>query len=107
MQLLPARIFLLWFTTVPLLLAADASAGKVAYDRECKRCHGADGAPNAAIAKALKVEMKHLADKTVLAKSDSQLAKESKDGVGKMKAQKITDAEAADIVAYIRTFPPR
>ena len=32
--------------------AGDATAGKAAYDKACKSCHGADGTPNAAIAKS-------------------------------------------------------
>ena len=40
------------------LAAGDATAGKAAYDKACKSCHGADGTPNAAIAKSMKVEMK-------------------------------------------------
>lgn len=86
------------------MFAADAAAGKAAYEKSCKRCHGADGAPNAAIAKMMKVEMKHLGSKEVQAKSDAVLAKESKEGVGKMKGMSITDAEAANIVAHVRTL---
>ena len=40
--------------------AADVNAGKAAYNKACKSCHGADGTPNAAIAKMMKVEMKDL-----------------------------------------------
>ena len=36
--------------------AADAKAGQAAYDRSCKSCHGADGTPNAAVAKMMKVD---------------------------------------------------
>lgn len=86
------------------LMAADAAAGKASYDKSCKRCHGADGTPVAAIAKMMKVEMKHLGAKDVQAKSDAALAKEAKEGVGKMKPMTITDAEAANIVAHVRTL---
>jgi len=90
--------------TTSLAFAADAAAGKAAYDKSCKRCHGADGAPVAAIAKMMKVEMKHLGAKDVQAKTDAVLAKEAKEGVGKMKAMTITDADAANIVAHVRTM---
>ena len=40
--------------------AGDAAAGKAAYDKACKSCHGADGTANPAIAKSMKVEMKAL-----------------------------------------------
>lgn len=90
--------------TAGLALAADSAAGKAAYEKSCKRCHGVDGTPVAAIAKMMKVEMRHLGAKEVQAKSDAVLAKEAKDGVGKMKAMTITDAEAANIVAFVRTL---
>ena len=34
-----------------VLQAADATAGKAAYDKSCKSCHGADGTPSAGMAK--------------------------------------------------------
>src|SRR6476661_891895 len=42
------------------LAAGDAAAGKAVYDKACKTCHGADGTPNPAIAKMMKVDMKPL-----------------------------------------------
>ena len=39
------------------LQAADAKAGKAAYDKSCKSCHGADGMANPAVAKMFKVEI--------------------------------------------------
>ncbi len=83
---------------------ADAAAGKSAYETSCKKCHGADGAPVAAIAKMMKVEMKHLGSKEVQAKSDAVLKKESVEGIGKMKAIPAAAKDADNIVAYIRTF---
>jgi mono/diheme cytochrome c family protein len=84
--------------------AADVAAGKTSYDAACKKCHGADGAPNAAIAKMLKVEMKHLGSKEVQAKSDAQLKKETVGGVGKMKAMPAAEKDADNIVAFLRTL---
>ena len=55
--------------------AGDATAGKAAYDKACKSCHGADGTPNAAIAKSMKVEMKNLGSAEVQASSDEDLKK--------------------------------
>jgi cytochrome c553 len=83
---------------------ADVAAGKTAYEASCKKCHGADGTPVAAIAKMLKVEMKHLGSKEVQAKSDAVLKKETLEGVGKMKAMPAVEKDAANIVAYIRTL---
>lgn len=97
---------ILWtlaFLALPSL-AADAAAGKAAYETSCKRCHGADGKPNPAIAKMLKVEMRHLGSAEVQAKSDAVLKKESLEGVGKMKAVPGGEKHVDDIVAFVRTL---
>ena len=86
-------------------LKADAAAGKSAFDKACKSCHGPDGKGNPAIAKMMKVEMKALGSKEVLAKSDADLKKIVTDGVGKMKPVKtLSAAEATDCVAFLRTL---
>lgn len=98
-----ATVFLI-AVTVPAF-AADAAAGKAPYEKACKNCHGLDGTPNAAIAKMMKVEMKHLGSKDVQAKSDAELKKNTVEGVGKMKGIKsLSDDEASNVVAYMRTF---
>ena len=85
--------------------AGDATAGKAAYDKTCKSCHGADGTPNPAIAKSMKVEMKKLGSAEVQASSDDDLKKAITAGHGKMKPVKSVSAKAADdIVAYVRTL---
>lgn len=84
--------------------AADAAAGKAAYDKSCKSCHGPDGTPNAAIAKMMKVDMRDLKSPDVQATSDADLAKVITDGKGKMKPVAAASASAADVVAYIRTW---
>mgnify|MGYP002783603751 CR=1 FL=1 len=89
---------------LPALAAGDAAAGKGLYEKNCVRCHLIDGAPKAAIAKMMKVEMKHLGSKEVQGKTDAVLAKESKEGIGKMKAVAISDADATNIVAFLRTL---
>ncbi len=91
------------FFAIPSI-AADAAAGKAAYDTSCKRCHGADGKPNPAIAKMLKVEMRHLGSAEVQAKSDAALKKETLEGVGKMKAMPAAETHVGDIVAFVRTL---
>jgi mono/diheme cytochrome c family protein len=84
--------------------AADATAGKAAFDKSCKSCHGPDGAGNPAIAKMFKVEMRDLKSADVQAMSDADLMKIITDGKGKMKPVASASASAADIVAYIRTW---
>ena len=97
--------FSLTFLAVNLAIAGDVTAGKAAYDKACKACHGADGTPNAAIAKSLKVPMAHLGDPAVQKLSDSELKSISTSGRGKMKPIKSVKGQTADdVVAYIRTF---
>lgn len=85
-------------------LAADAAAGKKVYEANCKKCHGLDGTPNPAISKMMNVKFEHLGSKAVQAKSDAELAKLSKNGAGKMKPVAISDADAVNVVAHLRTL---
>src|SRR3954469_21277742 len=83
--------------------AADANAGKAAYDKACKSCHGANGTPNPAIAKMTKVEMRDLKSAEVQGASDAELSSAITHGKGKMKAVKSVGAGDVDnVVAYIR-----
>jgi mono/diheme cytochrome c family protein len=87
------------------LAAGDATAGKAVYDKSCKGCHGADGTPNAGIAKSMKVTMLHLGDPDVQKLSDDNLKSVVTDGKGKMKGVKSASGKAADdVVAYMRTL---
>jgi mono/diheme cytochrome c family protein len=86
--------------------AGDAAAGKETYSKKCASCHGASGEGKDAIAKQLKVEMRHLGSKEVQARSDADLKKIIMEGTGnKMKAVAGVDAKSADdVVAYLRTL---
>ncbi|HTT64595.1 MAG TPA: cytochrome c [Bryobacteraceae bacterium] len=75
-----------------------AAEGKALYDTKCKMCHKADGSGIPAM------KMKPLGSAEVQAKSDAELKKDITTGVGKMKPQSVTAAQAADLVAYIRTL---
>jgi len=99
-------LFVLGFAaaTAGAVEAADAAAGKAAYDKSCKSCHGADGAANPAISKMMKVDIKDLKSPEVQAMSDDGLKKVITDGKGKMKPMSAAASSAADIVAYIRTW---
>jgi mono/diheme cytochrome c family protein len=83
---------------------ADAAAGKAVYMAKCKGCHAADGAGNPAIAKMLGAALRPLGSAVVQARSDAALKKDSTAGTGKMKPVKLTDAEAGDVVAFLRTL---
>jgi mono/diheme cytochrome c family protein len=85
--------------------AADAKAGGAIYDKSCKGCHGADGTPNASMAKALKVDMKDLKSSEVQSKSDADLKKVVTEGQGKMHPiASVTGAGVDDVVAYVRSL---
>ena len=85
--------------------AADAKAGQAVYDRSCRSCHGADGAPNPAIAKAMNVQMLDLKSSEVQSKSDADLKKAVTDGQGKMRPiPSVTGAALDNVTAYIRSL---
>ena len=82
----------------------DVEKGKALYAGKCKMCHAAEGEGNPGMAKALKVEMKALGSKEVQAMKDAELKKDILEGNGKMKAVKLTDEEAANVIAFLRTL---
>ena len=98
------KIALLLISASGLALAAgDATAGKAAYEKACKSCHGADGVANANIAKMMKVEIKDLGSADVQGHSDADLKKVVTDGQGKMKPVKtVTGGDVDNVVAYVR-----
>ena len=99
-------LLLLPFCILPLKAApGDAKEGQAAYTKSCGSCHAADGTPKEAIAKMMKVEMRHLGDPEVQAKSDAELRKDILEGIGKMKAVKgLNDDQAANVIAFMRTL---
>lgn len=101
-------------TTVMLTLSlvvsvgvADGGAaeGKDLYNAKCQSCHGANGEGKAAVGKAFGVIMKALGSKEVQATSAADMKKAILSGTGKMKpVAGITDKQADDIVAYVKTL---
>ncbi len=102
------KVGLLFAVALALPLAAvsggDAEKGKALYGSKCAMCHGAGGEGKDAMAKALKVEFKHLGSKEVQAKKDPELKKDIAEGNGKMKPVKLTDEETANVIAFLRTL---
>jgi mono/diheme cytochrome c family protein len=96
MRFLPVCVVLLALGAVQAFGAADD--GKAVYDAKCKACHKADGSGMAAM------KMRALGSAEVQAKSDADLKKDFTAGNGKMKAVAVSDPQAADLVAYIRTL---
>lgn len=99
-------LILLLIIGTPTLLAAkgDAAAGKTVFTGKCATCHGASGEGKESIAKMMKVEMRHLGCKEVQSKKDAELQKMIAEGGGKMKPVKLSDAEVANVIAFIRTL---
>jgi mono/diheme cytochrome c family protein len=97
-------VFLVMLVPAVVAQKGDAAAGKPVYTSKCATCHGAAGEGKPAIAKAMKVELRHLGDREVQAKSDAEWKKIIAEGSGKMKPVKLTDAEVANVLAFARTL---
>ena len=103
------RMILITLTAITMCAtgasAADAKAGQEVFAKSCKSCHGADGTPNPAIAKMMKVDMKNLGATEVQSQSDGDIGKIITDGKGKMKPVKAVSGPAVEnVVAYVRTL---
>ena len=91
--------------TVFSAFGANASNGKVVNDAKCKSCHGADGTPNASVAKMMKVEIKDLKSSDVQSMSEGDLKKVITDGKGKMRPIKtVSGTDLDDVVAYVKSM---
>lgn len=97
---LPALILSLWVMAAE---KGDAARGKQVFKR-CAPCHGESGEGNEAIAKAFGVAMKPFSSKEVQALDDANLKKGIIEGRGKMRPVKLSDQEAADVIAFLRTL---
>lgn len=99
------RILIVVMASVSLAMAAgDSQAGKAIFEKSCRTCHGADGQGNPGIAKMLNVTMRSLGSSEVQARNDAEIKKIILEGNGKMKPVKLTDAQVADMIAYLRNL---
>jgi cytochrome c len=96
----------LLFCTLLIFAAdkGDPEKGKELFESLCKTCHGASGEGNEAIARVLEVQIRPLSSKEVQSQEDAVLKKIVMEGKGKMKSPGLSDAEAVDVVAFLRSL---
>lgn len=83
----------------------DVAEGKALYDKNCKKCHGAEGEGVPRMYGLVDAKIVHLGSKQAQAKSDAEIKKAMLDGVGKMEAvEDITPQQAEKILAFERTL---
>ena len=100
-----ARMVVLSLLTASLAVTIIAQqTGDATYKAKCAMCHGADGTGNTPIGKNMKI--RSFKSPEDIKATDAVLAKQTKEGVGKMQgyAGKLTDAQIQDVVTYIRTL---
>lgn len=100
--------------SLPILAqAGDAAAGKIKFQQMCAACHGPAGKGDGAAAAALNPKPRNFTDAAYMSKrTDVQLAAVIKNGgpangLSPLMApfgSSLSDADIANIVAYIRTL---
>ena len=95
---------------VSVALAADPAAGKVLYAASCTACHGPVGNGKGPAAVALKPRPSDFTLATYWSgKTDEALTtaiRAGRPGTSMAPFTDLSDAEVADLVAYLRTFAP-
>jgi|SRR3989344_6731602 len=105
------RIFT--FVSMIVILAGSSNSyaadGKKSYDEKCKVCHAVDGTGNVGLAKAKKIDpaLLDLTKPAVKKYSDLELLKIARDGKDTMKgipADKLSDDELKAVISHVRTL---
>jgi mono/diheme cytochrome c family protein len=97
-------VYALAFAVLCLMLVQPMSAqsGADLFKAKCAMCHGPDGKGQTAMGKNMKLS--DLASADVQKLSDAQLKDVVLKGKGKMPAQKVTDAQAGDLIKFVRSL---
>jgi len=97
-------VYVLAFAVLCLMVVQPMSAqsGADLFKAKCAMCHGPDGKGQTAMGKNLKLS--DLASADVQKQSDAQLKDVILKGKGKMPAQKVTDAQAGDLIKFVRSL---
>lgn len=83
----------------------DVAEGKALYEKNCKKCHGAEGEGVQRMYSLVDAKIVHLGSKQAQAKSDAEIKKAMLDGLGKMEAvEDLTPEQASKILAFERTL---
>jgi mono/diheme cytochrome c family protein len=97
-------VYALAFAVLCLMMVQPMSAqsGADLFKQKCAMCHGPDGKGETPMGKNMK--LRSLASADVQKQSDAELQGIILKGKGKMPPQKVTDAQAADLVKFIRSL---
>ncbi len=97
-------VYALAFTVLCLMVVQPvlAQSGADLFKQKCAMCHGPDGKGQTAMGKNMK--LRDLSSADVQKQSDAILKDIALKGKGKMPAPKITDAQASDVVKFIRSL---
>ena len=83
----------------------DVAEGKALYDKNCKKCHGAEGEGVQRMYALVDAKIVHLGSKQAQSKSDAEIKKAMLEGFGKMEAvEDLTPEQASKILAFERTL---
>ena len=81
-----------------LACAPDPVAGEERYGLFCTSCHGADGAAGVQVNGVAATDLRSV----LPALDEATLAAIVQEGSGAMPAQRLDDADTADLIAYLR-----
>jgi cytochrome c551 len=97
-------VYALVFAVLCLMVVQPMSAqsGADLFKSKCAMCHGPDGKGQTPMGKNMK--LRDLGSAPVQAQTDAQLKDIILKGKDKMPPQKVTDAQAGDLVKFIRTL---
>ena len=84
--------------------SSSSASQKSVYNTNCASCHGRDGKSNTP--KGRSTEADDLTDSSVKSMSDAKMARIIRNGKGEMPgfAKKMTAAQVAAVVAYVKTL---
>ncbi len=84
---------------------ADVEAGKVLYEKNCKKCHGVQGEGVARMYQLVNATIVHLGSKQAQQKGDDAIRKSVTQGFGAMEpVEDLSPQQVEKILAFVRTL---